>query len=632
MAVPQNEPALPLIKGTPRSTRGKWRAWVLLAVHIVIAAHITHFVVRGKTLSPVEPSESMYALELGYVNAGFIFFAAALLGTLLFGRFFCGWGCHVVALQDASAWLLKRIGIRPQPFRSRLLLWVPLLLALYMFVWPTVKRLWLVPAKFPGWSNHLMTEGFWETFPGPIFAVLTFLVCGGVAVYFLGAKGFCTYGCPYGGFFGVVDQLSPGKIIVNDDLCEGCGHCTAVCTSNVIVHDEVKRYGKVVDPGCMKCMDCVSACPNGALKFGWARPSLLKKDRLASKGRPRRYDLSIVEELVGALVFTVSMLTFRGLYDGPPLLMAVGLAAVSAFLTIRMMRLFSRPHVRLKPWILKSEGRWRPAGLIFGLLTLGWFAFTLHSAVAQGSRLAGRHFLAQTEATRADVLSGRFRDRWYGDDHVAAAGRTLDHFRRAERWALVDVPEVKLGLAWGLLLQNEVDPAAELIQEALRLNPESGQLREDLFQLLMTRGRLDEAIRVKREQFELGEATTAERLQFALVLAQAGRNADSIDEYEAILASGVDQIEVRYNLGGLLRRAQQYDRAIVQFEAASRLAPSDPDVHVEWGLALQSLGRHAEAIERFEQAISLAPQRVESTSHLPNLILESRSAMPPASR
>ena len=207
-----------------------------------------------------------------------------------------------------------------------------------------------------------------------------------------------------------------------------------------------------------------------------------------------------------------------------------------------------------------------------------------------------------------------------------------DHFRRAERWALVDVSEVQLGLAWGLLLQNEVDPAAELIQEELRLNPENGQLREDLFQLLMTRGKLDEAMRVKREQFENGEATTPERLQFALMLAQAGRNADAIDEYEAILASGVDQVEVRYNLGGLLRRAQQYDRAIVHFEAASRLAPSDPDVHVEWGLSLQSLGRHAEAIEQFEQAISLAPQRVESTSHLPNLILESRGAMSPASR
>lgn len=632
MAAPDHEASLPLIKRAPRSTRGKWRAWVLLLVHVAIAAHITHYIVQGETLSPVEPSESMYALELGYVNAGFIFFAVALLATFLFGRFFCGWGCHVVALQDASAWLLKRIGIRPQPFRSRLLLWVPLLLALYMFVWPTVKRLWIVPTPFAGWSNHLMTDRFWETFPGPLFAILTFLVCGAAAVYFLGAKGFCTYGCPYGGFFGVVDQLSPGTILVDDDLCEGCGHCTAVCTSNVIVHDEVKRFGKVVDPGCMKCMDCVSACPKKALRFGWSTPSLFKKDRLKKKGRPRRFDLSWSEEGIAALTFAISLVAFRGLYDGPPLLMAVGLAGVSSFLAVRWVRLFSRPHVRLKPWTLKSDGRWRLAGVTFAVLTLGWFGFALHSAVAQGSRLAGRHYLSQTEATRADVLSGRFRDRWYGEDHSAAATKSLRHFQRAERWSLVDVPEVKLGLAWGLLLQNEVDPAAALIEEAVRLNPSNPQLREDLFQLFMTRGKLDDAIRIKREQFATGHSSVPERMQFALMLAQAGRSDDAIQEYEAILASGVDQIELRYNLGGLLRRAGQLERAIVQFEAAAELAPYDPDVQVEWGLSLQALGRHAEAITRLETAIRIAPQRVESTSHLPNLILESERALAAESR
>src|SRR5207244_4171 len=84
-----------------------------------------------------------------------------------------------------------------------------------------------------------------------------------MTVYFLGNKGFCTYACPYGGVFGLVDKVAPGRIRVTD-ACEECGHCTAVCTSNVIVHAEVKKYGMVVDPGCMKCMDCVSVCPNDA--------------------------------------------------------------------------------------------------------------------------------------------------------------------------------------------------------------------------------------------------------------------------------------------------------------------------------------------------------------------------------
>ena len=74
-------------------------------------------------------------------------------------------------------------------------------------------------------------------------------------------------------FFGLADKFSPGKIRVTP-ACNQCGHCTATCTSNVLVHAEVKQYGMVVDPGCMKCMDCVSVCPNDALYFGFGKPSV----------------------------------------------------------------------------------------------------------------------------------------------------------------------------------------------------------------------------------------------------------------------------------------------------------------------------------------------------------------------
>jgi polyferredoxin len=182
---------------------------VLIGVHALVAIHITHYLIAGRTLSPVEPSESMYTLELGYLNCGFIFFAVALSGTLIFGRFFCGWGCHIVALQDFCAWIMKKLGVRPKPFRSRFLAFAPLAAAFYMFGLPSLVR-WISadPARaFPGLSNHLMTTSLWATFPGPVFGILTVATCGFAAVYFLGAKGFCTYGCPYGAFFGGLDYV-----------------------------------------------------------------------------------------------------------------------------------------------------------------------------------------------------------------------------------------------------------------------------------------------------------------------------------------------------------------------------------------------------------------------------------------
>src|SRR4029453_12361217 len=139
--------------------------------------------------------------------------------------------------------------------------------------------------------SELVRADFWATFPQSAWIIVPFLlVCGFATVYFLGSKGFCTYGCPYGGFFAPLDKLATGRILVTD-ACEGCGHCTAVCTSNVRVHEEVREYGMVVDPGCMKCMDCVSVCPNDALYFGFAKPAIVKGPA-KNKAPKKVYDLS----------------------------------------------------------------------------------------------------------------------------------------------------------------------------------------------------------------------------------------------------------------------------------------------------------------------------------------------------
>src|SRR4051812_19933123 len=68
-----------------KSKMGPWRAAALVLVQLAIAGHITLWVITGmrETLSPVEPSESMYTLEKGLVNAGFVFFLLAILSTFV---------------------------------------------------------------------------------------------------------------------------------------------------------------------------------------------------------------------------------------------------------------------------------------------------------------------------------------------------------------------------------------------------------------------------------------------------------------------------------------------------------------------------------------------------------------------
>jgi len=587
-----------------KSKRSKWRAGVLIGVHALIAIHLTHYLIAGRSLSPVEPSESMYTLELGYVNCGFVFFAVALAGTVVFGRFFCGWGCHIVALQDFCAWIMKKLGVRPKPFRSRLLAFGPLALAFYMFGLPTILRLFFGGGNgvFPGLSNHLMTSDLWATFPGPVYTALTFATCGFAAVYFLGAKGFCTYGCPYGALFSGLDFASPGRIVVNDD-CEQCGHCTATCTSNVRVHEEVRLYGMVVDSGCMKCMDCVSVCPKGALRFSFALPSFLKKT--PASPRARRFDLSLSEELFVGIVGFATTLVFRDLYNGPPLLMSLGLGGITAFLSLKLWQLFRQPGVRVQNLELKSMGGMRRPGWAFATLTVLWLMFTSHSAFAQWHRAWGRHYLNQTEVSRADGLSGAFNTKRYTDRHEHAAAEAFRHFTLADRWGLAGVVEVKLGLAWCHLLRGDVGQAERDAAAAIALAPDRPELRQNLADL------------------ERAAAPSAEdRFQRAATLAASGMLEEAAIEFQACLALAPNSSPARFNLGGVFRRLGRNDAAIEQLEIARRLSPEDPDISVELGLAYTATGENDKAIEAFKRAVAQDPDSPESKLHLPGLIRE----------
>jgi len=418
----------------PRPSRaGRRRALVLVGVHVAIALHVWHWYATGRTLSPLEPSESMAFSQRGIVNAGLYFFALAILSTLVLGRWFCGWACHLVAVQDGARWLLGRFGIRPRPLRLGLLASVPWLAFVYMFLSPVVLRL-LEGSGFAPAGTHLVTEQFWKTFPPWPIAILTVLVCGAAVVWVLGAKGFCTYGCPYGAMFGIADQFAPLRIRVTDE-CEHCGHCTTACSSNVNVSQEVRDWGMVVDPGCMKCGDCVSVCPKDALYVGWGAPALLAKRRVeparaarrdwrralallafmfgaytllhAYDGRYGAYSLnfdatiwgliavlcagsflvalllrgkaqhtpetSLGEELVLGASFLGALYAFRGLGSAEysaPLLLTLALAAMLAFLALECWRLVRSSELSWKSWRLKSGGRLTLAGGVFAAVAL----------------------------------------------------------------------------------------------------------------------------------------------------------------------------------------------------------------------------------------------------------------------
>ncbi|MFN7021281.1 MAG: 4Fe-4S binding protein [Phycisphaerales bacterium] len=644
--------------GTIKHSRmGKWRAGVLVAVHLAMAAHIIQWMITGRTVSPVEPSESMATLRQGVVNAGFIFFSAAILSTLILGRWFCGWGCHIVAIQDLCSWLMMKLGIKPRPFRARLLMFVPLGLALYMFVWPAAHRVVLRPftmdaaGRMPSWlgqsdplpgiTTELIVENFWATFAPWYWAIPFVLVCTFGVVYFLGSKGFCTYGCPYGGFFAPADKLAVGRIRVTD-ACEHCGHCTAVCTSNVRVHEEVRDFGMVVDPGCMKCMDCVSVCPNDALYFGFGKPSIGSKPRgekaektaaQAAALRKARFDLSWPQELAVLALFLVYFQSYRGMLNSVPMLMAVGMGGIMAFSTwklwtLRPLSLGGVANVRLQNWQLRYRGRIKAAGWLLIAGTVAMMAVAAWGAVVRLTLLRAELAFERLHTPTDVALSPQFqpteaeaRDARRVIDLYTAAGPfwAQDPFAdpgvRGFGWTTS--PDADLSLSYAHLILGELDKSLARIDRIIERGQPLDALLAQAAQIIQTRelaaasNQQEHSERLARAQLRILELNKraldrhpkldgARALIAESTLKTAPDPASARASVEAIMAPAVNARPPRARVFMTMARFElavagdgPLDRVLENIDRALATPPKDqPDTLLDAAALLTHLGGH----------------------------------------
>lgn len=590
-----------------RSRASRWRAAALIALTLLMIAHFVQWRLTGQTISPIEPSEAMHTLQRGAVNAGFVFFTLAILATLIFGRFVCGWGCHILALQDFCAWLLKKCGLTPKPFRSRLLMFVPLLVALYMFVYPTVARYFAAPKNeplIPQFTNHLVTTEFWATFPTVAVAVPFLFVCGFMTVYFLGQKGFCTYACPYGGFFSLADKIAPGKIRVTD-ACNQCGHCTAVCTSNVLVHAEVKQYGMVVDQGCMKCMDCVSVCPSDALYFGFGKPAIT-----VQKTIKKNFSLNWAEEIGAAFIFAASFFAVWDVYQLVPMLMALGVATVTTFVALQTLKLFRATDLFFYRFALKSSGTIRKAGWIFLSFALLWLGTNAHSGWVRYHESAGARAFENIKIPDELALARTNPARWLsaGDNENIAAGKK--HLRAATNFGLFTNKEALSKLAWIEYLSGNTEQSVELLAAAAAQQHGQGKALSFYYRgaILNRLRRYEQALTSLEKALTERPDLIAAREEKGESLWQLNRRAEAVATWREAVKSNPNLPLANNFLAGAAALQEQNEAAAAYEKQADQFTPADPLFQWMVGLRLQNVGMNQLAEKHFQRAIQLNPE------------------------
>lgn len=637
---------------------GKWRTATLVGVHVLFIAHFIHWKLRGRTLAPLEFNEVLYTIHQGIVTAGFIFMALVMVATLFFGRFFCSWGCHILALQDACGWLMDKLHIPRKPIRSRTLVWIPFVVMGYLFIWPQILALFhgvdpaplhVVQASAAGGWSSFSTDNLWRNLPSPGIAVLTFFICGFLIVYLLGSRGFCFQACPYGALFSIADQFAPGRIALNVAKdCTSCGLCTKACTSDILVHQELAQHGMVTNPRCLKDLDCIAACPEDAITYGFRKPPMFRK------GHPLgtyegRFSFTVGEDILLAVTFLISIFIFRGLYDAVAFLLAVGLSVCSAYLVLVGFRLWKRKTMQVRGVVLRNEGRIAPAGMAYAGSTLLLVLVLTHSAVVQFHTWRGKTAMKELAL-------------------VAAGGSVIDqvelkagiaHYERALAWGFVSPMDRRKELANLYLLAGRTAEAIAILEGIVEQDPENVEARYRLGELAMAAGGRKQALEHWRKTLSLGtprphgkdaELLGSAALHVGIDLAGAGKMDEAramfqrslqgipgdprpqlalsalesaaghddaaIDLLERALSNGADEALVRNNLGALHLRQGHWQKALFQYDRLVQLRPNDSNAQYTLGVVLARTGDTSGARSTLQRALALDPGNARARTAL----------------
>jgi polyferredoxin len=232
---------------------------------------------------------------------------ATLAGTLVFGRWFCGWVCPFGALHTLFSGMRGKRRAKDRVISGRYSTrqkskYYVLIGVLTGALFGVNLAGWIDPfsffyrsmatAVFPAINagltgvfdlaygtplaavtepiyhnlrNYFLTMAqprfFWGSLIGVLFGVV-------VALNFFRARFWCRYVCPTGALLGFVGKNSTVRITVDPDKCNNCLTCVMECQGGA----DPKNSESWKPAECLYCWNCQSNCPQDAISFNFNVP------------------------------------------------------------------------------------------------------------------------------------------------------------------------------------------------------------------------------------------------------------------------------------------------------------------------------------------------------------------------
>ncbi len=158
--------------------------------------------------------------------------------------------------------------------------------------------------------------------------------------------------------------------------------------------------------------------------------------------------------------------------------------------------------------------------------------------------------------------------------------------------------------------------AADLITEAIRLNPADPACYSNLGLVQQELGQLDEAAGSFEKALELAPAHADAWYNLGIVRREQNRLDEAVDSYRRAIERDPQHVQAHGNLGALYHLYGELEKAITCYRTALSIAPDSAEILRNLGDALQQQNRFDEATACYKQAISLAPKDARALSRL----------------
>ena len=179
--------------------------------------------------------------------------------------------------------------------------------------------------------------------------------------------------------------------------------------------------------------------------------------------------------------------------------------------------------------------------------------------------------------------------------------------------------------ALALHRQGDLPRAEQLYRKVLGHEPDHPDALHFLGVLAAQAGHPQPALELIDRAIAIDPTAAHFRVNRGNVLRGLGRVDDAIDAYRAALDLSPRDVSAYVNLANTMRQAERMEEALDAARSAALLQEDEAELHNLLGVILADLGRNEEAIEAFEAALSLRPDFPDARANLEHARFEAEA-------